>query len=208
MEIRNEFADKIDEMGDESMGPMYGIFNCYQLLRCPVCNKTTIRSYGWNEIMDGEEVELDYEYLYPNRKQIPVGLPAVIEKAYREADVLKLINVNAYVGQLRRLLELVCNDRQAPKGKLTNRLKELGKRDEIPSKLVKVATGLKDFGDMGAHAVIALSEEEVPIISSLCDAILEYVYSAPYLADLAESKLKELRAKERMKKLHNGNGTL
>lgn len=199
MEIRCTASDKIGEFGDESMGPLYDEFDCYEILKCPACEKKTVRSYYWNDNMESEDFSGEYEYLYPESKPLPAGLPEIVAKAYLEAEALRIKNVQAYVGQLRRLLEVVCNDRNAPKGKLTNRLKELAKNDEIPSKLVKVATGLKDFGDIGAHATITLSDEEVPIVSSLCNAILEYVYSAPHLADVAAKKLSELRNQKRQK---------
>ena len=73
-------------------------------------------------------------------------------------------------------------------------LKELAAKNEIPDKLVKVASGLKDFGNIGAHAGSGdLTEKEIPILNALCSAILEYVYSAPHLATIAENKLKTIK---------------
>ena len=49
-------------------------------------------------------------------------------------------------------------------------------------------------GKIVAHAGIGeLSEEEIPIVTSLCSAVLEYIYSAPYLALSAETKLNKIR---------------
>jgi hypothetical protein len=40
-----------------------------------------------------------------------------------------------------------------------------------------------------------LTEKEIPIVNALCSAILEYVYSAPYLASIAENKLTTIKTK-------------
>lgn len=73
-------------------------------------------------------------------------------------------------------------------------LKELADKNEISSKLVDVAKGLKNFGNIGAHAKIGkLTKKEIPIVNALSNAILEYVYSAPYLATLAEKKLNTIK---------------
>jgi hypothetical protein len=39
------------------------------------------------------------------------------------------------------------------------------------------------------------TEKEIPIVNALCSAILEYVYSAPYLATIAENKLTTIKTK-------------
>lgn len=92
-----------------------------------------------------------------------------------------------------RLLEKNCIKHNAkPDDSLAKMLKELGDRTDIPQKLVKVAEGLKNFGNVGAHASAGeLGKAEIPIVSALAKAILEYVYTAPYLADIVEEKLKK-----------------
>jgi len=165
----------------------------YNILKCPACSNINIISYYWAEYMENND-EIHYENIFPPDNNIPVGLPESILKAYKAAEKIKTIDVNAYAILLRRLLELVCKDRNARGKNLALMLKDLADRNEIPSKLVKVAKGLKDFGNIGAHAGIGeLSEEEIPTITALCVAILEYIYSAPYLATIAETKLNKIR---------------
>jgi hypothetical protein len=181
---------------DYGFAGYYGI--TYSVLQCPApsCNKITVTQFDWNEGMEDEDVE--YEFLYPQKNSYPIGLPESILKAFIAAEKIKSIEVNAYATLIRRLLEMVCIDRKAKGGTLAMMLKDLSSKNEIPEKLVKVATGLKDFGNIGAHAGIGeLTESDIPILSTLCNAILEYVYSAPYLANLAEKKL--LAIKNRLK---------
>lgn len=181
---------------DPTYGPMGEDGTVYLVLECPACKKRNIVAYGWHDSMESDE-EIEYELLYPQESSLPVGLPDNIASTLRAAEKVKTIDVNAYAILLRRLLELVCLDRKASGETLAAMLKDLAAKNEIPEKLVKVATGLKDFGNIGAHAGIGeLSEKEIPIVKALTSAILEYIYSAPHLASLAEAKLLAIKTKK------------
>lgn len=181
----------------------YSVGDVYSILECPACSQINIISYWWNDEWEFEEDDFDrnfdennlwYKQLYPTEKNLPVGLPEKILNAYKAAEKIKTIDTNAYAVLLRRLLELICIDREAQGKTLASMLKDLANRGEIPEKLVKVTSWLKDFGNIGAHAGIAeLSEKEIPIITALCNWVLEYIYSAPFLASVAENKLNELK---------------
>lgn len=178
---------------DPNYGPMNETGTHYSVLKCPACEKINIVSYDWHDGMESDD-EISYDFLYPQNVNYPIGLPEKILTAYKAAEKVKSIDVNAYSILMRRLLELVCLDRGAKVGTLAAMLKELADKNEIPDKLVKVATGLKDFGNIGAHAGSGeLTEKEIPIVNALCSAILEYVYSAPYLATIAENKLTTIK---------------
>jgi len=172
----------------------------YCILECPACKKANIISYSWHDGIESEE-EIKYKILYPIDRNIPIALPENIQKAFKAAEKIKTIDVNAYVILLKRLLELVCINRKANGATLALMLKDLSDINEIPEKLVKVAKGLKDFGNTGAHAGIGdLSEKEVPIVATLCTAILEYIYSAPFLATIAEDKLNSIKTRSKTTK--------
>lgn len=195
MEIIGSVGDIEDEV-DPEYGPMGQHGTYYDVLRCPACNKPNIVCYGWHDGMESED-EVNYEFLYPLDKSIPLGLPSNILSTYKAAEKVKTIDVNAYAILMRRLLELVCIDRNATGKTLALMLKDLANRNEIPDKLVQVANGLKNFGNIGAHAGIGeLSEKEIPIVNALTKAILEYIYSAPYLATVAENKLNSIKTKK------------
>jgi hypothetical protein len=92
---------------------------------------------------------------------------------------------------------MVCEDRSAGGKDLHSKLQDLATKGEIPTKLVGVADSLRNLRNVGAHAVLGeLSNAEVPILDDLCKAILEYVYSAPYLAKQAEDRLNSLKTKK------------
>lgn len=198
MEIIGNVNDDHTEI-DPEYGPLteWGVH--YSVLKCPACVKINIVSYTWHDGIESDD-EISYDFLYPQNSNYPFGLPENILTAYKAAERVKSIDVNAYAILMRRLLELVCLDRGASSGMLASMLKELADKNEIPQKLVKVASGLKDFGNIGAHAGSGeLTEEEIPIVNALCSAILEYVYSAPHLATIAESKLNSIKTKAKTK---------
>ncbi|MBE9041791.1 DUF4145 domain-containing protein [Oscillatoriales cyanobacterium LEGE 11467] len=164
----------------------------YELLLCPVCSSVALRSYYWRDYMEPENVK--FHYLYPVEQEKPLGLPPEIQKAYDAAIKVKYIDVNAYAVLVGRVLEMICKDRNASGSTLNNKLKNLSAKGEIPNKLVKVSENIRHLRNIGAHASLGeLTESEEPLLSSLLRAILEYVYSAPYLAQEAEEKLRILK---------------
>ena len=189
-------VDNTETDVDPEYGPMGEYGTIYSVLKCPACEKINIVSYDWHDGIESED-EISYDFLYPQESKYPIGLPEEILSAYKAAEKVKSIDVNAYAILMRRLLELVCLDRKASSGTLATMLKELADKNEIPTKLVSVAKGLKNFGNIGAHAGIGrLTKQEIPIVNSLSKAILEYVYSAPYLATKAEEKLNQIKSKK------------
>ncbi|CAM3285666.1 DUF4145 domain-containing protein [Flavobacterium longum] len=186
---------EVDETwGDSQMGYGPNMGTSYDVLKCPACLKINIVTYFWHEDMERNEIE--YEFLYPPEKAYPLGLPDNILAAYKASEDIKLRNANAYAILTRRMLETVCIEHGAKSTQLASMLKELADNGAIPQNLVKVANGIKNFGNIGAHAGSGeLGEQELPIVSALATALLEYLYSAPYLAALAESKLTKLRSK-------------
>lgn len=165
----------------------------YELLRCLGCSNVTLRSYFWNDLtMDGSEIR--HLNLYPQPHEAPLGLPKKIATALETARSVRRVEPNAYGVLLGRLLEMVCDDRNAHGTYLAAKLADLSSRGEIPQKLVDVATGLRHLRNVGAHPSLGeLTTREVPILDRLCRAILEYVYSAPRIAQQAEASLDELK---------------
>ncbi|WBO83611.1 DUF4145 domain-containing protein [Hymenobacter yonginensis] len=182
-----------EERGDATHGyDEHG--EVYTVLKCPACFKINIASYYWSESMEPDEV-VRYEQLYPQEKNIPIGLPDNILRALKAAEKVKTIDAHVYAFSLGRTLELVCMDRNAQGNTLAEMLKDLADKHEIPEKLVDVAKGLRQLRNVGAHAGLGnLSESDLPIAQALCYALLEYIYSAPHLAAQAEIALAKIRA--------------
>jgi hypothetical protein len=166
----------------------------YNLLLCLACKEVTLWKYFEAEYEGPEDNPI--ETLYPLTKSRLSGLPYRIQNAYEIALKVRVIDANAYAVLLGRILEMVCEDREAKGRDLFKKLQDLAEKGEIPAKLVGVADNLRHLRNVGAHASLGeLTKDEIPILDDLCRAILEYVYSAPYLAEKAEQRLNHLRDK-------------
>ncbi|MCH8046691.1 MAG: DUF4145 domain-containing protein [Planctomycetes bacterium] len=173
-----------------------------RLLECPSCfgvslTESHFHSQDQDEYDDLDEYEAErlWDIKYPQQVDAPRGLPSTIEKAYQAAQKVATIDANACGVLLGRVLDVVCDDRNAQGDTLNQRLGDLATKGEIPGNLVDVANGLRQLRNIGAHANLGeLEDRDIPVLDSLCRAILEYVYSAPHIAQEARSRLDELRS--------------
>jgi hypothetical protein len=158
----------------------------YRLLLCADCNSI-------NLTVDNEDWPVQ-DRLYPSDDPSPVGLPPTIAPAYEAARTVRRIDSNAYGVLLGRVLELVCLDRGAKGRSLSDQLKALAASGEIPGRLADMANQLRDLRNIGAHATLGeLTQAEVPILDNLCQAVLEYVYTAPKLIERVEQRIEALK---------------
>jgi hypothetical protein len=195
MEIVTEYS-QVGAQWETYPGVFEDGYDTYQMLKCPACSKITVQMYGFNGLMDVNDVTFIILYPATHKDDIPSGLPEAINKALIAAQKVKSIDVNAFAVLLGRVLEMVCQDRKASGKNLSEQLKDLAEKNEIPNKLVVVANKLRLLRNIGAHAGLGeLTAGEIPILNALCNAVLEYVYTAPYLADQAEQRVNELKLK-------------
>lgn len=168
----------------------------WEILECPACESIMLRKGYYHEFFL-EESAAESEMLYPNGSEQIRGLPDAISKAYAAAQKVKAIDSNAFAVLLGRVLDLVCIDKQAVGDTLYERLKDIANKGIMPQQLADMANALRHLRNIGAHADLGeLTSSEVPILESLSKAILEYVYSAPALVKLVQSKIDKLKSKK------------
>jgi Domain of unknown function (DUF4145) len=190
MRIIGTATDSTTDRFDD--GPPIEHGTLYEILSCPQCKGVTIRSGSWHDSMDREDWSA--KVIYPSERQRIEGLPSTVENEYRAAEQVSSISPNAYAVLLGRVLDVVCNDRNASGNTLHERLSDLAARHEIPKNLADMAHKLRQLRNFGAHADLgALTDEEVPILAALCRAVLEYVYSAPRLVERVEKLIAKLK---------------
>jgi hypothetical protein len=169
----------------------------YELLVCPSCKSINLRCYFWHEDMESE-ADVTFRQLYPHHRA-PLGMPPAIHKAYEAACRVKAVDCNAFGVLIGRTIEMVCTDRSAGGRFLSEKLKDLAGKGEIPGNLVSVAESLAKLRNVGAHADLGeLTEEEVPVLEDLCRALLEYVYTAPCIAKMATERVAAIQARRGM----------
>jgi Domain of unknown function (DUF4145) len=111
----------------------------------------------------------------------PAGMPGDLKTTYLEALRIKAVSPQLFAVQIRRALEVMCNDRGAVKGHLEKRLKDLSVKGEIPPKLAEVSDVLRVLGNAGAHDFEnKLSPHDANVINRFFRSIVEYVYVAPH----------------------------
>jgi hypothetical protein len=194
MEVVSMYSGVQDHF-DGASGTSWEAGTVWELCKCPACHLVILRSYDWHSgYMD--ESDIGYHILFPAGDAELRGLPPKVDGGYRAAQRVRNIDANAYGVLLGRVLEMVCEDRQAKGDTLDRKLKSLADNGEIPEKLVKVATGIRKLRNIGAHANLGeLTPAELPVLDGLTRAILEYVYSAPLFATEAEQRFSELKAR-------------
>ena len=71
-------------------------------------------------------------------------------------------------------------------------------RGEIPGPLAEMAHQLRFLRNIGAHATLGeLTRGEAPILDDLCNAILEYVYTAPHRVEKVAKRIDELKKRKK-----------
>jgi len=194
MEIVGEYS-QVRSYDDPRSGLSWEAGPVYEILLCPACHGVLFRRYYWHD-MAIDPSEIEFKLLHPTLRSEPLGLPDPIQRAYEAAKKVRAIDVNAYGVLLGRLIELICEDRNAKGSTLAAKLKDLSEKGEIPTKLVPVADSLRNLRNIGAHPALGeLTPVELPILDNLCKALVEYVYSAPYLVAQAEQRLQALKNK-------------
>lgn len=162
------------------------------LLRMSLCSSCETINLSVQD--DGGEVSV----LYPTPAREVEGLPEDVAKAYKAARAVRMIDANAFAVLLGRVLELICLDRKAEGKDLSEQLKDLASKGEIPGPLADMAHQLRFLRNVGAHATLGeLTTSEVPILDDLCSAILEYVYTAPHRVEKVANRIKELKKRKR-----------
>jgi uncharacterized protein DUF4145 len=176
---------------DVRVGGSFDAGDIWDMLFCEACKNVSLRTGRYD---DRFEDHVEWKPLYPSAPAVPSGLPDAVRTAYEEAQAVRNVNSNAYAVLLGRVLDNVCNDKEAVGGTLAERLRDLAHRRIIPDTLAGIAHALRSFRNVGAHAELgALSGAETPVLESLCDAVLEHVYVAPLLLRSARERLSALR---------------
>jgi hypothetical protein len=164
----------------------------WQILECPACRKNILREGWYNDffVEDG----INYKVIYPLSFNKEYTLPGKIKTAYTAAQKVKHIDSNAFAVLLGRLLDLICEDKNAQGNTLYERIRYLSINNIIPDQVTELALGLKNFRNIGAHANLGnLSENEIPIIEDITEIILDYIYKTPMLIEKVKMQISILK---------------
>jgi hypothetical protein len=168
----------------------------WELVLCPNCDGINLRLVDYHTGVEPEIGRRAAKLLYPPVIGSPTGMPPAIDEAYQAALEVRHIDHNAFAVLLRKILEGVCEDKEAKGKDLYHKLNDLARREEIPSRLAEMAHGVRSLGNIGAHGTLDLTSTEALLINDLCRAILEYVYTAPGLIERARLSLEKIKSQD------------
>jgi hypothetical protein len=168
----------------------------WELVLCPNCDGINLRLVDYHTGVEPEIGRRAAKLLYPPVIESPAGMPPAIDEAYQAALEVRHIDHNAFAVLLRKILEGVCEDKEAKGKDLYHKLNDLARREEIPSRLAEMAHGVRSLGNIGAHGTLDLTSTEALLINDLCRAILEYVYTAPGLIERARLSLEKIKSQD------------
>jgi len=87
-----------------------------------------------------------------------------VESSYDAALAVKRIDPNAFAVLLGRVLDAVCEDRQAKPDKLFNRIEDLAKCGEFPPNLKELAHNLRKLRNFGAHDSLGIQADDASLL--------------------------------------------
>ena len=131
----------------------------------------------------------DHNRLYPVGDNLHESVPRKIIALYRDAKTIQCRAPTAFVGQMRRCLEMICNDRGTKKNNLRDKLEELHAKGEIPIALAQMTDLIRTLGNMASHDDdVRISGEYADAVDEFIRAVIDSVYVHPH-------KINDIKAK-------------
>jgi hypothetical protein len=158
----------------------------YQIFACSTCKGVSI--YG-DFLRYPRKGSLPERRIYPQGSQLlPENhkiasshcVPKSIVDCYQEVWPLRHISPNAFAGQIRRALEMICDDQKAEGDTLFTRLKHLSRRGTFPGHFGDVVDLMRQIGNIGAHnGQSEIDFWDAELMDDFFRALIEYVYILP-----------------------------
>mgnify|MGYP000863696169 CR=1 FL=1 len=159
----------------------------YYLTKCKTCQSISL--YTDNEYHDNIGVLSEAYICYPVVKRYDEYIPKEIAFTYNEAIKVEQISFFGFSCLIRKVLELICEDKVANGKNLKEKLKALKERKIIPDILYEMGDTLRILGNKSVHADYKIDVFEVNIMREFICAIIEYVYINPQKLSKVNSSL-------------------
>jgi hypothetical protein len=159
---------------------------------CETCGHLLLYDNPGDQVDDKDFHVCDLEF--PKSGTLHTSVPDVVRKVYEEAWRIRVIAPNAFAVQIRRAVEVICEDRKAKKGPLAVRLADLAEKGELPPTLAETSDILRILGNIGAHGIDeSIHPTQAHAIDEFFRAIVEYVYIAPHRVTQFKASAKKSR---------------
>lgn len=181
LSIESKFTDRYyDYDGDI---PTCWYEDYYFILHCPVCYEVSIlekSTASYLEKPDGTFDIAEEQILYPNIKSVKLGVPKDIVSAFDSAKKVQKIDSSICALSLRRVLELICINKNANGNTLENKIKDLVNINILPPTFDAACKHIRIIGNEGAHEnQISIPAREIKTLIEYLDSIINYLYVLP-----------------------------
>jgi hypothetical protein len=174
-----------DEGEEELVAPFQ-----YFVVTCGTCGGLSVYGGFWPDLPQERRTPVQQcPRLYPQGPQImpPAHtldsadvIPARILAIYEKAWPLRHTNPSAFANQMRRALEVICDDQKATGATLAVKLAKLASTGVFPPDLADTASLVRDVGNRGSHGGDRdVDTYDAELIDELLKLILRYVYIGP-----------------------------
>ena len=130
--------------------------------------------------------------LLPELHKLSAGdpIPNRVSRIYSEVYPLRKRSPNAFVVQIRRALEFICQDKGAVGRDLFTKLQDLVSQGVFPGYLEEMTDLLRKIGNIGAHADQGDADIwDAELIDDFFRAIVDYVYVSPSKIERLKTRL-------------------
>lgn len=163
---------------DEGDG-YYGVEE-WSFYMCPTCQEPSLICYYWQQKGKKITSNVGRSIAYPNNLFDDKSIPQSIRTALQAASETKSVDVSISLIAWRRVVELICKDKNATGKNLYEKITNLSAQNIFPSTISDASNLIRLLGNEGAHS----DSETIPrtiiySIETLVKNIVEYVYILP-----------------------------
>lgn len=158
----------------------------YYVLECSTCKDISLVGGYVTEL---PEKMHDYPLLYPESIELPDSVPQSIRAVYVEGAEIRHRAPNAFAGQIRKALELLCDDKEASGRDLFHKLQSLADTGILPATLANMTGLIRKIGNSDVHSKGKVYFFDTALIDDFFRTVIEYVYVAPVMIESLKNRL-------------------
>lgn len=190
---------KNEDIVSDDMGHVYDYtlieHEDWYVFECPVCNKPVLISEYMLDVAGTiPQIKTEYPTIAVSRD----GVPKDIYSAFESAVKTKGIDYSICLLSLRRVLEMICKDKDAVGSNLEKKIDDLIEKKIFPPMIEDACWIIRQLGNDAAHAdKISVYTYDVEQVIGYVATIIDYLYSLPHRVEKMKAKIEERKSSEK-----------
>lgn len=161
----------------------------WHVFECPVCNKPVLIS---EYVYPMDDYPSDVRIEYPVIAVSAEGVPEEIYSAFEAAVRTKGIDRAICLLSLRRVLEMICKDKNANGNTLEKMIEDLINKKVFPPMIENACWIIRKLGNVAAHAdKTYVYQSELDQVIGYVATIIDYLYSLPHRVGKLKIKVEQ-----------------